>query len=292
VKNIKIICFDIIACVAVLLAAFLCIGCTHQLLGSPEDLDLRSRGVGVLSVSFLDKSGNARTALATDPEFSRYELLVSLNSDGSGSTAYSSASGFFQIELPDGTYYISAAGYTGDSPTARTWDPAEEDVKWTSVTITSGAATPATLTLNPYMDGYTYGTLQYSLNWDAVGQIPYRAELLVEQYNSNGDKWTPIPISLMNDSVSAAATRGTITILRRDTGLVQQNGYLRLPPGEYRLTMSVTMDGPNPPVVRADIAHIFSNLVTPAAFYYSSGDLTVTSTDTEAGIAFITKFNF
>jgi hypothetical protein len=41
-----------------------------------------------------------------------------------------------------------------------------------------------------------------------------------------------------------------------------------------------------------DIAHIFSNLITPAAFFYGSGDLIVTNPGTDTGSGFITSFNF
>ena len=136
-----------------------------------------------------------------------------------------------------------------------------------------------------------YGTLLYSLSWDGVGQIPARAELLVEQY-AGDDTWNPIPISLMNESVTAGAAQGTISLVQRETGLVKQSGSLSLPPGEYRLTTTVAMDNPYPPVSRMDIAHIFSNLTTPAVFHYGSGDLIVTNTGTDTGSGFINSFTF
>jgi hypothetical protein len=276
--------------------------------GCKQPLDPESRiipgGVGLLSVSLSGPQepaaltadpGAARTMLALDPEFSSYELLISPDPEtvtggaGTGSKTYSSSSGSFQIMLPTGTYTVSAAGYTGDKRTAKSIDdgPVEQ------VSISGGTQTDITRTLHPYMDEDVYGALHYSLNWDAVGQIPARAELLVEQYDdSNGGLWTGIPISLINESVTAGSQRGTILLIRRETGLVQQSGVLALPPGEYRLTTTVAMDGPNPPVSRTDIAHIFSNLSTPAVFVYGSGDLTVTGPGTDAGSGFITRFNF
>jgi hypothetical protein len=287
-------------------------GCKQPLL-SPEGR-LVPGGMGLLSVSLSDlrePAANtaagatvnaaagaavnaARTMLALDPEFSSYELEVSPDPEtvsggaGTGSRTYSSTAGAFQIMLPAGTYTVSAAGYTGDKRTAKTGgDPAESPV-----TISGGTQTDIGLTLAPYMDEDIYGTLHYSLNWDAAGQIPARAELLVEQYDASNDAWNGIPISLINESLTAGSQRGTILLVRRETGLIQQSGALALPPGEYRLTTTVTMDGPNPPVCRTDIAHVFSNLSTPAAFIYGAGDLTVTGPGTDTGSGYIIRFNF
>jgi hypothetical protein len=253
-------------------------------------------GTGLLSIVLSGpKDGapvfSARTMLAANPEFTRYELYVSPDPEtGSGSKTYSSIANSFQLALPDGSYTLSGAGFTGNKPTART--AADE-------TVDVSGQVDKTLTLKPYMDPEIYGALRYSLNWDTVGQIPSRAELLIEQYNDNAttdnfddDTWNPIPISLMGEGVTAGAERGTVILLQRTTGLVQQTGSLDLPPGEYRLTATVAMDGPYPPVSRADIAHVFSNLTTPAAFFYGSGDLTVTTIGTDTGSGFITKFNF
>ncbi|MDR1411213.1 MAG: hypothetical protein LBI91_03295, partial [Spirochaetaceae bacterium] len=115
---------------------------------------------------------------------------------------------------------------------------------------------------------------------------------LIEQYDSNGDTWNAIPVSLIGENAVAGSQRGTVALLQRTTGLVRQSGFLDLPPGEYRLTATVSMDGPYPPVSRTDIAHIFSNLTTPAPFFYGSGDLTITSSGMDSGSGFITRFNF
>jgi hypothetical protein len=285
---------------------FLAGGCA-QLLGKPEAP--AGGGTGNLVVVFAGSEefrstdqadlSPARTMLATDPSFTRYELYVRPNPEtGSGSKTYSSNAGSFQLELSAGSYELSGAGFTGDKPVARTWELAEKSDTWEPVTI-SGTPVTAMLVLNPYMDDEIYGTLQYSLSWDSVGQIPAKAELLVEQYNDNGtpddpgdDAWNPIPISLMNESVTSGSQQGTIVLLRRETGLVKQTGYLSLPPGEYRLTTTVAMDNPYPPVSRTDIAHIFSNLTTPAAFSYGAGDLSVTNPGMDTGSGFITRFNF
>jgi hypothetical protein len=241
--------------------------------------------MGLLSVSLsgagIPIAASARTMLALDPEFTRYVLHISTSSDGSNPDDYSFNTNSFQITLAAGTYYVSADGYTGDKITAKAGIE--------SVIISTGT-TPYELTLHPFTEAEVYGTIQFSLNW-AVGQIPARAELFVEQYDSTGN-WTPIPISYIREPLTAGARQGTIMIVQRETGLVQQSGALSLPPGEYKLTTSVTMDGPNPPVSRADIAHVFSNLITPAAFFYSAGDLTLTSPGTDTGSGFITHFNF
>ena len=265
---------------------------------------LLPEGMGLLSVVLSESedrilNSSARTMLASSPEFTRYELYVSPDPEtGGGSKTYLSITGSFQLTLPNGDYMLSGAGFTGDRPAAKTWDLETRDTVTESITVNSGSQTEVSLNLSPYMDDEIYGTLRYSLSWEG-GQIPSQAELLVERYNDNStpdnfedDLWDPIPISLIGENVTAGTERGTVILLLRSTGLVQQTGSLTLPPGEYRLTMSVTMDGPNPPVSRTDIAHIFSNLTTPAAFIYGAGDLTVTSPGTDTGSGFITRFNF
>jgi hypothetical protein len=281
-----------------LAAAFLALagvflgGCS-PILESPE-IRIIPGGMGLLSVSLSGPGASAsqsvRTMLALSPEFTAYELTISpdpetVTGGATGSKTYSSIAGSFQIELPAGEYTVSAAGYTGDKLTAKTGDDK-------AVEIITGTQEDIALTLAPYMDDDVYGSLLYSLNWDSAGQIPARAELLVERHDDSNDGWNAIPISLINETLTAGPQQGTILLVRRETGLVQQTGSLTLPPGEYRLTTSVTMDGPNPPVSRTDIAHIFSNLTTPAAFVYGAGDLTVTGPGTDTGSGFITRFNF
>jgi hypothetical protein len=256
-------------------------------------------GMGQLVVSLAEPEAppgaSSRTMLALNPEFSRYELLVSPNpdtlSDTASSKSYFSDTGSFQINLPLASYALSATGYTGDKPSAKTWDSEARAVKTKTVVIQAGTPTTDSLTLEPYMDDEISGALRYSLNWDTLGQMPLRAELLIEQYDQASDGWQAIPISLITGDATAGATRGTVLLLQRATGLVQQTGSLDLPPGEYRLTTTVAMDGPWPPVSRSDIAHVYSNLTTPAAFFYGAGDLIVTPAgDSPAG--FITRFNF
>jgi hypothetical protein len=276
---------------AVVLLAALAGACIQPL----GELEMPPAATGRLSVR-ITGSGNAanqnsRTMLASDPTFTRYELYVTRKDTGVKKT-FQSPTGLFEIDLENGTYTlaIAAAGFSGDKITART-EP--EDFS-----ITSGGSLSEEFTLKPYKEKDIYGTLQYSLNWDDVGQIPAQAELLIEQFNdhdkliSDDDTWDPLPISLMNESITAGSRHGSILLVQRTTGLVKQSGSLDLPPGEYRLTTTVTMDSPYPPVSRMDIAHIFSNLVTPAAFFYSSGDLIVTNPGTDTGSGFITRFNF
>ena len=90
---------------------------------------------------------------------------------------------------------MSAAGFTGDKPVARTWDLATRSDIRKKVTVSPENTVGETLELSSYMYDEVYGTLLYSLSWDGVGQIPARAELLVEQY-AGDDTWNPIPISL------------------------------------------------------------------------------------------------
>jgi hypothetical protein len=269
------------ALAAVLLAA-LAGGCIQSL----GELEIPPMATGRLSVLISGSENtvnrNARTMLASDPMFTRYELYVT----GNGQTkTFQSSVSLFQIDLDEGTYSITAAGFSGEKITAK-------DKTGVSVTVSSGGSASEDLNLRPYMEPEIYGTLNYSLTWDSVGQIPAQAELLIEPYNADDDTWDPLPISLMNDTVTAGSRHGSILLLQRATGLVKQSGSLDLPPGEYRLTTTVTMDSPYPPVNRVDIAHIYSNLITPAAFFYGSGDLIVTNPGTDTGSGFITRFNF
>jgi hypothetical protein len=267
------------------LAAILLVALAGACIQPLGDLEMPPAATGRLSVRITGSensaNGNARTMLASDPTFTRYVLHVI----GAGiDETYQSTANLFQLDLDEGDYDATAEGYSGDKLTARTGT--------VSIHIDSGGSTAQTLTLKPYMEAATYGTLNYSLNWDGVGQIPAQAELLIEQYNINDDTWDPLPISLMNESLTAGSRHGSVLLVQRATGLVKQSGSLDLPPGEYRLTTTVTMDSPYPPVSRMDIAHIFSNLITPAAFFYGSGDLIVTNPGTDTGSGFITRFNF
>jgi hypothetical protein len=288
-----------------LLPVILLLGGCRMLFEEPINPDPLAWGMGRLSV---DVSGSqapvanpGRTMLALSPEFSRYELVVTKNPETpdeapEASKSYYSDTGSFQLTLSAATYNISAIGYTGDKPSARTGDNGNRVIKTEPVTVSAGAQTTASLALRPYMEDEINGTLQYSINWDGVGQIPTQAELLIEQYGgvdaAGEEVWNPIPISLIAVDASAGSRRGTVLLLRRDMGLVKQAGSLQLPPGEYRLTATVTMDGPWPPVSRSDLAHIYSNLITPAAFYYGAGDLTVTNPGLDTSSGFITRFNF
>jgi hypothetical protein len=282
-----------------LLPVILRLGGGRMLFDEPIIPDPLAGGMGRLSVAVSGSQAASvadpgRTMLALSPEFSRYELVVSPNPDtlaAESSKIYSSDTGSFHLILSPATYVISAIGYTGDKPSAKTWDSTEKKIETTPVTVASAGQTEASLTLRPYMDAEIYGTLQYSINWDGVGQIPTQAELLIEQY-AGDNVWSPIPDSLITEDASVGSRSGTALLLQRAAGLVKQAGSLQLPPGEYRLTATVTMDGPWPPVSRTDIAHIYSNLITPAAFFYGAGDLTVTNPGLDTASGFITKFNF
>jgi hypothetical protein len=52
------------------------------------------------------------------------------------------------------------------------------------------------------------------------------------------------------------------------------------------------MDPNTAPASRLDIAHIYSNLSTPAPFYYGGGDLYISNTSPDSGAGFITGFTF
>jgi hypothetical protein len=260
--------------------------CTLPFMEKPETPEIAA-GQGVLLVSFSGINANpsldgARTMLPVNPEFTRYELVVD-------STPYSFYNNTVRLTLPDGSYTVIAKGYDGDVLVAQS-----ESV---SVTVSSGVLTPLTFTLTPYMEPSSSGLLSYSLSWDGLSRMPYRAELLIEKYaDIDGTRFpddSPIdPALILSSGLPAGSNPGTILLLLRNTAMINLAGSLELPAGEYRLTMSVTMDEGSLPVERTDLAHIYSKLNTPAAFFYGGGDLYVSNTAPDPGAGFITGFTF
>ncbi|MDR2158746.1 MAG: hypothetical protein LBP23_01625 [Treponema sp.] len=277
--------FKIALAVLPLIAAFFMAGCADMLMERPEVSSPMAGGEGLLMISLAGVnvgSASARTMLPADPQFTRYELDV----DGTTYPFYNST---FQIPLADGTHIITAKGYEGDKLVATSGSPQP-------VSISTGGITPITFTLKPYMGvAAETGVLSFSLNWDGLSRMPWRAELLVEEYaDANGALIGPAPVSydiIPTEFVSGAGP-GFIRLLDRDSARVNQAGSLTLPPGEYRLTMSVTMDPDTAPASRLDFAHIYSNLTTPAPFYYGGGDLYISNTSPDSGASFITGFTF
>jgi hypothetical protein len=251
--------------------------------GSPEE------GEGALRVSLSGGGVNvslARTMLPLRPEFTRYELdFGNVSYDGgstwaaSGMEPYSFYNNAAQLNLPAGSYVITAKGYNGDVLTAQS---AEQ-----TVNVTAGSLASLEFELSPYINPAERGTLTYSLSWDSLSRMPYRAELLIETYPAG----TPIALASIPSELTAGSAPGTIVLLRKDTAMVNLTGSLSLDPGEYRLTMSVIMDEGAQPVSRMDLAHVYSNLVTPGAFHYGGGDL-ISSAGVDPGAAFITRFTF
>jgi hypothetical protein len=250
-------------------------------------------GYGALLISLagenvLPSLAAARTMLPLAPQLTRYELVFTdssgqpLGLDDTGYlepyVLYNSAA---QLDLPAASYYIVAYGYEGEKPAAKS------DV--TPVTLTADGYTPVTFELKPYMEA-DFGVLSYSLNWDGLARMPARAELLIETYEANAG--TPIPPLLIPDSLNAGSSPGTILLLDGGIALVSLTGSLELPAAEYRLTISVTMDEGGEPVSRMDFAHVYSNLTTPAAFYYIGEDTLISNTGVDTGPGFITSFNF
>jgi hypothetical protein len=243
-----------------------------------------------LSGNRVASSLSARTMLPMDPEFTRYELVFMADPSGSAPAPnlepYVLYNSTMQLHLTAGTYHIIARGYAGDAAAA------QSDLR--TVSISNGELTPVEFILKPYMEPSVNGTLRYSLSWDGFSRMPDRAELLIETYaDSQGvSNIAPIPISLIPGDLTAGSSPGTILLLRKDDALVKLTGSLTLPPGEYRLTMSVTLDAGGEAVSRMDLAHVYSNLSTPASFYYGDGDLLIANTGVDLGPGFITRFTF
>ncbi|MDR1307304.1 MAG: right-handed parallel beta-helix repeat-containing protein [Treponema sp.] len=287
----------LLSCIAAVLLAG---GCFN-----PTASDPRPRlepGQGMLVVSL---GGNnvlpSLTMLPQDPQFTRYELEFFTDITGttlSGRPAHSFTNSSIQLELPGspspGTaYYIRANGYNGAVLAARS------DV--IEVAIIGGNFIQQPFVLKPYMDeinGVLYdGFLDYSLSWDGLSRMPARAELKIEHYGDHDGlpgtdfEWYTIPPSLIPGTVTQNGA-GTILLYSKDRALSQLTGSLSLPPGAYKLTVSVTMDEGAPAVSRTDAAHIYSTLTTPAAFHYGGGDLFLSNTSPDSGAAFITGFTF
>jgi hypothetical protein len=229
-----------------------------------------------------------------NPEFTRYELEFFTDNTSvplvpSEREPYSFTNSNIQLHLPADTYYIVANGYNGDVLAAKS------EVK--DVTVSDGALTPAPFVLKPYMKSDINGTLNFSLSWDGLARMPARAELLIEYYgdhDSNSateETWEPIAPSYIPQALKQAGP-GTLLLLNKADAFINLSGSLSLPPGEYALTMTLTMDEGGSPVPRYDIAHVYSNLTTPAAFYYGGGDLLIFNSSPDSGAAFITGFTF
>ncbi|MDR1287809.1 MAG: autotransporter adhesin family protein [Treponema sp.] len=246
-------------------------------------------GGGLLKVSLAGVNvGPSRTMLPLNPVFTRYDLEYSGPSSGAVSF-YNSA---FQITLPTGSYTLTVLGYAGDKVVSKS------ETK-TGVIISPGIA-DVSFTLKPYMDddpaNPESGMLSFSLSWDGLAYMPYRAELKIEKFAEiNGDLIEP-PEPIPHDSIPSDFTPGsdpgTILLLQKNTALVSLTGDLPLSPGEYLVTMIVTMAEGAASVERTDLAHIYSNLSTPAPFFYGAGDLYISNTSPDSGASFITGFTF
>jgi hypothetical protein len=261
-------------------------GCADMLMEQPNVPEL-AEGEGLLVISLVGANvgaGSALTMLPPDPQFTRYELEYDDGSNSGTVTFYNSS---FQLVLGGGTYNLNVKGYLGDKVVAT-------DSK-SGLIISAGDTTPISFTLKPDMSSGP-GVLDFSLSWDGLSRMPYQAELLIEQYADGAgapiNPPEPIAHSLIPPEFSQGSAPGTIILLQRDTAFVNMTGSLTLPAGEYHVTMTVTMDQGGNPVGRMDFAHIYSNLTTPAAFYYGGGDLLVSNTSPDLGVSFITSFTF
>jgi hypothetical protein len=232
---------------------------------------------------------SARTMLPLAPQFTRYELEYTDGASNTGVITFYSSS--MQLTLPTALpYNFTVKGYAGDMVVA---------IDTQSGVAISGV-TPITFTLKPYMDTALTdpipGVLEFSLAWDGLSRMPHRAELLIEKYADAAgtliDPPTPLEHTLIPPEYRSGSVSGSIRLLDRDSAFVNLSGSLTLPVGEYRVTMSVMMDPDTTPASRLDFAHIYSNLTTPAPFYYGGGDLYISNTSPDSGVSFITGFTF
>jgi hypothetical protein len=272
-------------------------GCENLTLTGP-DSPKADPGHGMVLISLAGvnvlPSPDARTMLPQNPEFTRYELKFFTDITGdypSTMGPYSFTKSITQLQLPVDIYYIRANGYNdnGEVPAARS------DI--VTVTVTVASLTPADFKLEPYIEPDVNGILNFSLSWDSLARMPARAELFIEQYgdhdgNSLTDEtWESLAPSYIPQELRQTGP-GTILLVNKAAAFINLNGSLSLSPGEYRLTMTLTMDEGVSEVSRFDIAHVYSNLTTPAAFHYGGGDFLLSNASPDPGAAFITGFTF
>jgi hypothetical protein len=261
-------------------------GCLNPAAGDPEADIKAAPGHGLVLVSLAGANVRpalgARTMLPRNPEFTRYELEFTDNAgnalpstDPAYREPYSFTNNPIQLQLPLNTYYIIAKGYNGDALVAES--------AATTVNV-NGTFIMQDFDLEPVEDAAINGVLSYSLDWVGLSRMPSRAELLIETHPGG------VPVTLTQELASAGP--GKILLLSQKDAIVKLSASLSLPPGDYGLTMSVTMDEGDSPVSRFDIAQVYSNLSTPAAFLYGGEDLYLSNTSPDSGAAFITSFTF
>jgi hypothetical protein len=276
-------------------------GCDNLILDKPDSPTAAPppSGHGTVLVSLAGAnvlpSPNARTMLPQNPEFTRYGLEFFTDADGNDSSGeqYSLTNSRFQLQLPAGDYYILANGYNGEVLVAQS--AKNKEGKIDKVTVSEGSFVEANFVLKPYMAPTVNGVLGFSLSWDSLSNMPDRAELEIKQYgdydndSSTDDTAEPIVPSLISGFTQAGP--GTILLVDKAAAFINLSGSLSLPAGGYDLKISVTMNQ-GKPVSRSDIAHVYSNLTTPAVFHYGGGDLLLSNTSPDSGAAFITGFTF
>jgi hypothetical protein len=265
-------------------------GCGSPLFEKPE---LKTAGEGILQISLSGANvapALARTMLPRNPELSRYELdFTDAEGNSTEMEPYVFYNSAIQIRLRPGEYYLIAKGYTGDALSA------QSDVTGPLTVVDGELTIPEPFVLKPYMREDIHGVLSYSLSWDSLSRMPSRAELLIETYADTAGNLvdpSPIPLAFIPPELNSGSAPGTILLLRKEISLVRLTGSLGLPPGEYRLTMSLTLDEGSQPVSRVDIAHVYSNLTTSGAFYYGGGDLFLSNASPDPGSAYIIRFAF
>ncbi|MDR2185697.1 MAG: hypothetical protein LBO80_08570 [Treponema sp.] len=242
----------------------------------------------------------SRTMLPSKPVFTRYQLVFTSNLGDPfqpGDLNYHPPVDFFNstvhIPLDDGSYYFIVQGYVGDAVAAKSAVSAAVNVSGGGTVVSPGSLS---FSLEPYEAPEEKGTLTFSLSWEGLNRMPGRAELQISA-NSPGapDQWNPIEAEyILGAGLARTEAEGTILLLRND-GVSEVysalSGAIGLPPGEYKLVVSLMLDGS---LVSSDfdIAHIYSNLTTPAAFYYGAGRFTTINEAADPGAPFITGFEF
>jgi hypothetical protein len=288
--------------VNVLISALLLLGgCRNLFMDKPAP---PGGGEGTLLLSFREDgvtSSPARTILPEAPEFTHYELEFldpSGNPINPADPSYrmplvinTSAA---QLHLAAGEYTVLGRGYTGDTLSARS-EP-------TKITIIFGVTVSSEIVLRPYAEPVVYGFLNYSLTLEGITRVPAQVDLLIETYTPIHDgvslepipAGVPIPAEWMVPNrvyvqdpseilagewdppgeFSLGSEPGTVLLLNKARALQNLSGSLSLPPGEYLLTMRVSLDGGSP-VKRTDIAQVYSGLTSSGFFHYGGGDITL-----------------
>jgi fibronectin type 3 domain-containing protein len=231
----------------VLLGIFALAGCKSPL----DNTEAPVSGAVVVSIQTPETAGAADIARTIYPAltgFTRYELSFSEGPMAHAPVAISVGVNS-PIELVVGAWTITVTAYKGETPSAR---------GSATVTVSAGETTPVSIILGP-ISGGSNGTLSYSV---------------ASPSGASG--------SLTIQTISGGAVSGGTVALAAGT---TSANTLSLPPGEYRLFVSLTKAGNH--AGQADVLHIYSGLTSVASYTFTGDDFVGVETLNPEYVAFI-----